>query len=240
MNIIKNNNNINKNNNNINNINNNKLYTLYPFLKPYLPLENNIFKISSKINIEPFKQEIINYKNDWTNKDKYTFKWKSITLKSYNGLNQDFLELHCFNNSKNSFKYTDNIHYFPEIKKFLDSFNNDIYLVRILKLEPHGLIKFHTDGMVFNNPSNIIRCHLPIITSPKNIFKIGNPIQQPAPGYSIWNANSIFSKYLEPGYIWYTNVNCLHSVENNSDKDRIHLVIDMLPTSNILKQLNIV
>ena len=34
-----------------------------------------------------------------------------------------------------------------------------------------GLIKYHTDGMVFRNEQEIIRIHLPIITDKQNIVR---------------------------------------------------------------------
>ena len=91
--------------------------------------------------------------------------------------------------------------------------------------------------MVFHQINSIIRCHLPLITSSGNFLNIGYPLQEPAPNFSIWNAKILKSFYLEEGFLYYTNVNCLHSVENNSDIDRIHLVIDMKPTPQILKKI---
>ena len=46
----------------------------------------------------------------------------------------------------------------------------------------------------------------PIITDEKNIVKIGYPLQEPAPGYSIWNAITFYKKNLEEGYLYYINV----------------------------------
>lgn len=206
-------------------------------LKPYLPLHKNIFPlIKNKINIEPFKHEIISFKNNWNNKDNYSNSWKSITIKSKNGLDQDFLESIDFKNDK--FKYTENSKFFPNIVNFLNALKVDVYLVRLLKLNKNGIIKYHTDEVVFNNINNIIRCHLPIITDDNVIFKIGLPLLPPSKGYSIWDAETIYEKYLIPGYIWYTNVNCLHSVHNYSNIDRIHLVFDIKTPSNFLYNIN--
>lgn len=218
---------------------NNNIYLQNPFLIPHLPLKKNLCKINNyEINVNNFKEEIKLFDKKWTIKDNYSNKWKSVCLKGINGEDQNYLEPNIFNQNENIFKYTKNIEYFPNIKRFLSTLNTDIYLVRLLKLESHGIIKYHTDEIVFKNNLNIIRCHLPIITNSEVIFKIGIPLQKPKPGYSIWNADTIMEKYLYPGYLWYTNVNCLHSVENNSSSDRIHLVIDLRPTAEILKKIN--
>jgi hypothetical protein len=211
------------------------------FLIPKVPLERNIVKISNKkINTELMREEIKNF-NKWTNKDPFTHKWKSITLKSYNGENQDFLEKHYFGiKENNKFLYTENINHFLNIRFFLECLNCEIYLVRLLKLEKGGLIKYHTDGMVFREEKEIIRIHLPIITDEKNIVKIGYPLQEPAPGYSIWNAITFYKKNLEEGYLYYINVNTLHSVENRSEIDRVHLVIDLKPNNIIRNKLGII
>jgi hypothetical protein len=217
----------------------NIFYKNTPSLIPIFPLYKNLFRIfPNRININIFKHEILNYNNTWNNKDNYSNAWKSITLKSKDGLDQDFLEpTYLGINNKNIFKFTNKIDFFPNIKFFLQTFKTDIYLVRLLKLNAGGIIKFHTDEIVFNNTNNIIRCHLPIITHPNVLFKIGEPLQKPAPGYSIWNAKVIYEQFLEPGYLWYTNVNCLHSVENKSNIDRIHLVFDIRPTKELLQQI---
>jgi len=221
-------------------IHNNKYILQYPFLKPYFPLYKNLFPlINKKINIEPFKKEILSYSHKWNNKDNFSHSWKSITLKSKNGNDQDFLEPIDFKNKEyNIFKYTEASKFFPIIINFLNSLKTDIYLVRLLKLNHESIIKYHTDEVVFKNTNDIIRCHLPIITDPNIIFKIGAPILPPSTGYSIWDAETIYEKYLAPGYIWYTNVNCLHSVHNNSNIDRIHLVFDIKPPINFLHNLH--
>ena len=77
--------------------------------------------------------------------------------------------------------------------------------MRILKLKKNGRIKFHTDEHVFKD-RKIIRIHLPIITNPDVKFQIGYPVQKPAPGYNIWNAQNL---QLKKGYLWFTNVNTL-------------------------------
>lgn len=56
------------------------------------------------------------------------------------------------------------------------------------------------------------RIHVPVITNTECIFTVGSD-----------------SMNLEPGQIWVIdNVNRYHSVENNGNNDRIHLIIDAI------------
>jgi hypothetical protein len=209
-------------------------------LTPHFPLEKNFFKLSNILYSIPKMVNEVNLileKKMWINKDKISNKWKSITLKGYNGKDDDFLAVRELGTGiDNKYKYTPIFEIIQNsyLKEILDSLETDIYQVRLLKLESHGKIKFHTDNIVFKNKDNIIRCHIPITTNNKNKFQIGYPKNPPAPGYNIWNADVLYEKYLEPGYLWYTNVNTLHGVENNSSEDRIHLVIDLAPTKKML------
>ena len=47
------------------------------------------------------------------------------------------------------------------------------------------------------------------ITNKDNIFKIGYALAPPAPGYSIWKAETLYSTSLDAGFFYYTNVNNL-------------------------------
>ena len=203
---------------------------------PYYPLAKNLFILKNeKFNINLMQQNISNIQKETTWHNKGDKDWLSITLKSKDGAEQNFLEETKLGIGKeNEYKYSVRINHAPYIKQILEGLGTDIYLVRLLKLNAGGKIKYHTDEIVFNKKNDIIRCHIPIITHPAVSFKIGYPLASPAPGYRIWNAEELYTRYLEPGYLWYTNVNCLHSVENNSNIDRIHLVVDLRPTPEMI------
>ena len=97
-----------------------------------------------------------------------------------------------------------------------DYFNNDGYVVRALlaRLQGHGKIDSHTDGLY-----SLLKCHrihIPIITNDKVVFTIGGE-----------------DKVLGEGEMWEINNATLHAVENHSDQDRIHLIVDWVPTSTV-------
>jgi len=87
-------------------------------------------------------------------------------------------------------------------------FKFPILSARILKLEPGAEIKPHKDHELGYEDGNF-RLHIPITTNDKVNFTLDNKLLK-----------------MLPGECWYTNVNYTHSVSNNGEVNRIHLVID--------------
>lgn len=78
------------------------------------------------------------------------------------------------------------------------------------KLKANTLIPRHRDRGPLTAKTH--RIHIPIITNTECIFSVGDEY-----------------KNLGPGQIWIIdNVNRYHSVENNGENDRIHLIIDAI------------
>ena len=230
----------------------NNLWT--PTIVPHVPFDNNYFKIRNiKYNINLLKKDLQKaIKNTtWINKSKDKH-WKSITLKSYDGGDQSSLQLTKLGRGEeNNYQYTQAIEGCDYFKKILNELPTDVYLVRILLLEEGGVINFHTDEIVFENKRDIIRCHIPIITHPKITFRLGFPLaywlnpnikptkkQYEKVQQENWRARVLHEKHLEEGYMYYTNVNTLHSVVNNSNIPRYHLCIDMRPPDGMEHILN--
>lgn len=209
---------------------------------PLMPIQRNYFILDEqKFDIDRMKHDLVKSQiaSSWADKDIHTFKWKSITLNSFEGKEQSLLSESSIKiGEKHKYIPTETLGHCSYFKEILQSFQTDIYLVRLLRLDAGGKIKFHTDETVFKNRRDIIRCHIPIITHPHCKFQLGYPRQRPASGRDgIWNADILHSCFITPGYLWFTNVNALHGVENNSDIDRIHLVIDMKPTNKMLERI---
>lgn len=88
----------------------------------------------------------------------------------------------------------------------------DFIRVVLVKLKKNTMIYPHKDNgdsLSYNK-----RTHIAVITNPNVTFTVGGEI-----------------KYLKEGEIWEINNQQTHSVENNSDEDRIHFIIDY----NIIK-----
>lgn len=84
--------------------------------------------------------------------------------------------------------------------------------VIITKLSPNGFIDPHTDDGVYADYFE--RFHIPLQSYDGNYFFVENK-----------DAEGEFA-YMKPGELWWFNHKKKHWVVNNSDHDRIHLIID--------------
>lgn len=87
--------------------------------------------------------------------------------------------------------------------------------VLLIKLFANEIIPDHKDSGDYL--VNVHRNHIPIITSDKTFFGVGN---------ELINMNT--------GECWEINNTKTHSVENISNTDRIHLLIDIMPNELII------
>lgn len=100
--------------------------------------------------------------------------------------------------------------FLKQIEPLYQSTYGDGYFIRILitKLKPNTKITPHIDSG--NSLVNCKRTHIPIFTSQECIFIVGEE-----------------SKHMKEGEIWeINNGNKTHSVENNSNQDRVHIILD--------------
>lgn len=96
----------------------------------------------------------------------------------------------------------------PSIEAWVEALPCTVMSVRLLNLAAGAVIKTHRDRELSFEQGEA-RLHLPIFTHPKVLFTIdGQAMHMPA------------------GECWYLNANLPHSVVNESNIDRIHLVID--------------
>lgn len=155
-----------------------------------------------------------------------TFGWCGIPLINDSGLiGSDGLRFAGSNAvNGNAFVHTEylkNSEYFTNlIKKIEKKFETKCGLTRILKLNKGGYIDSHNDGNIFNK--EIFRCHIPIVTKYPDIFmNIDNE-----------------SYHMIAGNLYLTNTSKLHSVTNNSNIDRIHIVMDLIYSKKLLEFIN--
>jgi len=108
--------------------------------------------------------------------------------------------------------------FLEKIKPIYESNYGDGYFIRILlvKLKANSNIEPHIDGGYSLMTSK--RTHIPIITNSEVTFIVGGE-----------------TKYLKEGEIWEIDNSKEHSVNNNSNVDRIHLIMDY--TTKIKKLL---
>jgi len=96
------------------------------------------------------------------------------------------------------------------IREILDGLKCDKESVRLLQLAPGSQIHEHRDsGLAYEYCS--LRLHIPILTSEGVDFIVGGERLE-----------------MKAGELWYANFDLPHSVQNNGEAARIHLVIDLI------------
>lgn len=111
----------------------------------------------------------------------------------------------------NSLKTEKGIKQLQDIYNILqDYYNGKVVRCEFIKLPAHRQVLKHVDGKALLHYAR--RVHIPLITNDKVMFTVNN--------------NTINMKEA----VWYEINNQMpHAVDNPSDEDRIHLIIDTLP-----------
>lgn len=120
-----------------------------------------------------------------------------------------------------SFKNCPTLNRCPEIKKFLDSVPGKKLSCRISIMEKETEIFPHRDyfrSLEFG----VVRLHVPIVTDPKITFSIENK-----------------SYHLSSGYLHYVDISKVHFLINPAQKKRVHLIIDLEVTEELLRLFGI-
>ena len=137
--------------------------------------------------------------------------WTGIALKAING---DFKNTMAM--SFTNVDYTEVMDHCPYFKEILDSMPFPVGVTRILFLPPGKKIGKHTDrGFSWENGH--VRLHIPIVTSQKVQFNIGEE-----------------SVHWPAGQFWFGDFNQPHWLDNQSDIVRVHIVMDCFVTTELL------
>jgi hypothetical protein len=104
----------------------------------------------------------------------------------------------------------------PIIDKLEQYFHGKAIRAIIVKLKANSDIAIHTDGGP--SLSGLHRCHIPIITNEKVIFFLSGKNSE-----GKWY-------HLSVGKAYEINNFGPHGVKNESDQDRVHLIVDILET----------
>ena len=118
--------------------------------------------------------------------------------------------------SPHSIKQTETLKKSDALKTLIDNiqhkYDTTCIGARVLKLERGCVIGSHTDGIDFGIER--YRCAIPIVSQHPNVWLT-------------INSNHYFMK---PGNLYYTNVSAVHSAYNMSPIDRLHIILDLLPS----------
>jgi quercetin dioxygenase-like cupin family protein len=96
----------------------------------------------------------------------------------------------------------------PYYRHVLGSFAAPLQAVRLMRLAPGSVIKEHADNDL-SVEAGTVRLHIPVVTNPQVEFYLNRRRVE-----------------LEAGSCWYLRLSDPHSVVNNGNADRVHMVID--------------
>ena len=103
----------------------------------------------------------------------------------------------------------------------LDTIPAEKERVRLMKLRAGTKIAKHTDKVDKDIKSGkIIRLHIPVVTNENVVMKS-------------WLNSGIAEFHMAKGECWWLDGSLPHQVDNNSDEDRIHLVVDIFNNDTI-------
>ena len=183
-----------------------------------------------ELNIEPYSKSLSDVGLFLDNlefkkvKTKYT-KGEDWTAISFHGYGKDPLDILKPGVLKSSVKIDTKLQYttlndepvMKPINEILEKLPCTYERVRFMKLVAGKVIGKHSDKIDKDIESgNIVRIHVPIRTNEDVIFTLYENARD-----KIGNEHN-----LKTGHFYYTDVSKPHAVRNNSNIDRIHLVVD--------------
>ena len=118
---------------------------------------------------------------------------------------------------------------FQPINDILAKIPSTFERVRFMKIKANSSIGKHSDKIDKDfglEDGNIVRIHVPIRTNDQVNFLL-------------WEGKKKTENYLEEGHYYYVDVTAPHAVKNNSDVDRIHLVIDTYVNDEVRELLEV-
>lgn len=160
--------------------------------------------------------------------------WTAVSLRGYGESPLDILKPNVLKSGVNEQSKLQDTTLMSEmgfsvIKEVLNFIPSEFERVRLMKIKANSSIGKHTDKIDKDfglEEGKIIRIHVPIRTNDKVEF-------------CLWDDGEKTINYLKEGHYYYVDVRAPHAVTNNSDVDRIHLVVDTYLNSDILGLLGI-
>ena len=160
--------------------------------------------------------------------------WTAISLRGYGGGPLDILKPNVLKSGVNEqSKLQDttlmNTMGFKVIRDVMGMIPAEFERVRLMKIKANSKIGKHSDKIDKDfglDDGNIIRIHVPIRTNDQVEFYL-------------WERKEKLTNYLQVGHFYYIDVRAPHAVTNNSDVDRIHLVMDVYVNRGIRELLEL-
>jgi len=165
-------------------------------------------KLPLAFDTKDLQGDLANFSSsDWVphfNIHYYEGDWSGIALRAPNNGRVDLFP----DPEAKSFVDTPAIDKCPSVRAVLSKFECETQSVRFLRLLPGSKIRHHRDYEL-SLEDGLARVHIPVRTSTEVEFYLDDKRIE-----------------MNEGEAWYLNFNLYHSVENNGQDERIHLVID--------------
>jgi len=173
-------------------------------------------KLPIEVPITAIQNEVTSITESWyphLNKYDYHGSWEVLSLRSPGGSSSTIIP-----DIINGSDYADTplMAKCPAIKNITEGLNCPIMAVRLLNLKSGAKIKPHKDNELAFEKGEA-RIHIPVFTNTKVGFYVED-----------------HQVTMNQGECWYINANLKHSVANNGNTDRIHLVIDCVVNDNLI------
>lgn len=172
-------------------------------------MEDFNFKLLGYFDTKKILDKILNLNNEW-----YEYTYRQDTWEVHNStitIPILYDETHSRMIGKKSKFYNlfeEDINELNEYFKNIIGKTGTIIRLEIVKMLPHSKIGLHTDNTYSLTIDN--RIHIPIQTNEKVIFNVGGE-EKNMKINEVWEINNGFK---------------IHGVSNDSDYDRIHLILD--------------
>ena len=171
------------------------------------------------VDLSPIIKEVEGFTEEWlydtsrqdkmaTHKYTEMFQLKFMSYNWQPGEGDTSHDVHSFKNKNAQEKLLEIYNHLEKI------YNAKVIRTEIVKMHGKSNIKPHVDGGIMLQLAR--RIHIPLITNPRVTFEVFGE-----------------SKYLEVGS-WYEINNIIpHSVINDSELDRTHFIIDIMPIKHL-------
>ncbi len=163
-------------------------------------------KLPLTFNAEKLRQDVAAIKAAWLphHRTDHSTSWDGLLLHAIDGDPSN----NYYHRDTARFRFTEYYEQCAYIPEVIEALACDKKRIRFLRLAPGGLIKRHLDRSetLLNGE---VRLHIPITTDPEIEFYLEHE-----------------RVVMQPGELWYLNTLHRHWVRNNTEIERIHLVID--------------
>ena len=147
--------------------------------------------------------------------------WTALSLRGYGEDPSDILKPNVLGSKVKTEVKLQDTHLlgnpsFRAVRDIMTQIPSTFERVRLMKIKAKSAIGKHSDKIDKDfgfNDGNIVRIHVPIRTNEDVVFYL-------------WEGREKTFNHLKTGHFYYVDVRAPHSVINNSNEDRIHLVMD--------------